>query len=623
VVFIELKNISKIMGLSRIFLLLVFGLMPLFLFSGCGDLEPEMQDTRSVVLKMNFNQRSSSRSSQISQAEVSNHKTHLILALPAWEQLSSSYLNYYNKTFAEELMNPLDNKVSLEIPLNTQMKIFAFLYTDEYTPDQLLSEVREVGYYGQSQSFSIGKNTNNLSLGITLQSAGTSDGDDDGEDTTGGGDQGSVDSTAPTVTFSPVNGTADIGVSGNITITFSEAVRSIDNTELTNNNIDSLITLKLNNASGSNINFDATINTDKTVITINPTSSLPNSQVVYVAIGATVEDSAGNAITAANASFTTMALQPTVATEPPLENPGSAYNGTSNKYVVSTLGHLSYIAQHKTLWDKNFIQTADIDATVTKYWDDADDVGGVTDDIYNDSNDATSTGNNEGFNPLGNSTTKFTGEYDGKGYSISNLTINRSSNSNNTGLFGWALVTTIRNLGLTNVKIIGHNSVGPLIGLAHSTEISNCYATSGTVIGNSQVGGLVGYLYGYASITNSYSNVDNVTGSSYYIGGLAGYIENSTILNSYSTGSVVSTSYRGGLVGSLSASLAPIDSFYDKTTSGQSDTGKGTGKTTAEMKTLATFTDTTTTGLSTSWDFDTIWNIDSTSTINSGYPYLR
>ena len=103
------------MEFCRNLLWLIFGLIPFFLISGCGDLEPEMLDTRSVVLKMNFNQRSSSRSWQISQAEVSNHKTHLILALPAWEQLSSSYLNYYYKTFAEELMNPLENKVSLVI----------------------------------------------------------------------------------------------------------------------------------------------------------------------------------------------------------------------------------------------------------------------------------------------------------------------------------------------------------------------------------------------------------------------------------------------------------------------------------------------------------------------------
>ena len=88
----------------------------------------------------------------------------------------------------------------------------------------------------------------------------------------------------------------------------------------------------------------------------------------------------------------------------------------------------------------------------------------------------------------------------------------------------------------------------------------------------------------------------------------------STILNSYSTGSVVtSSSGRGGLVGGTIYTTIN-NSFYDATTSGQSDTGKGIGKTTAEMKTEATFTN---------WDFDTIWDIDTSGTINGGYPYLR
>jgi len=325
------------MGLSRYLLWLIFGLMPLFLFSGCGDLEPEMQDTRSVVLKMNFNQRSTSRSSQISQAEVSNHKTHLILALPYWENLSSNYRNYYS-SFAQELMNPLDNKVSLEIPLNTQLKIFAFLFSEDYTKPQLLSGVREVGYYGASQPFSIGTNNNNIRLDITLQSAGAAYGDDDGEDSTGVGNQGDSDSTAPTVTFIPVNGTAGIGVSDNLTITFSEAVRNIDNTELTNSNIDNLITLKLNNASGSNINFDATINTDKTVITINPASNLLYSQAVYFAIGATVEDSADNTITAADATFTT-GMDPSLEAYYPFN--GNAEDLTSNGRNFTVFGNTS------------------------------------------------------------------------------------------------------------------------------------------------------------------------------------------------------------------------------------------------------------------------------------------
>ena len=156
---------------SRNLFCLTFVLVPFFLISGCGDLEPEMQDTRSVVLKMNFNQSSSSRSSQITQAEVSNHKTHLIAAIPSWEQLSSNYMNYYNSYFSAELMNPAENQVSLEIPLNTQVKIFAFIFSDEYTPDQLLSGVSGVSYYGESPSFSIGASTNNLSLAVTLQTA--------------------------------------------------------------------------------------------------------------------------------------------------------------------------------------------------------------------------------------------------------------------------------------------------------------------------------------------------------------------------------------------------------------------------------------------------------------------
>ena len=188
------------MAFSRNLLWLIIGMIPFFLFSGCGDLEPEMQDTKSVVLKMDFNQRSSSRSSQTSHLdEVNSHKTHLILALnlkkldsqPALKDLSISYRNYDSIT-ARKLMNPLDKTVYLEIPTNTQMKIFAFLFKKDYTLPQLTEmdeddpEAPEVGYYGQlttvsgepSQTFSIDANTNDLTLGITLKSAGTDIGGD-------------------------------------------------------------------------------------------------------------------------------------------------------------------------------------------------------------------------------------------------------------------------------------------------------------------------------------------------------------------------------------------------------------------------------------------------------------
>ena len=168
------------MGFRRKLRWLILVLMPLFLFTGCGDLEPDMQDTRTVILKMDFHGKSSSRSSSsVSASELSQYNTHLILALPSGENLTSSeqFLsdNYkdFHSSFAQGLMNTADKTVYLEIPqdyilLNKQMKIFAFLFEENYSMSELFSGVREVGYYGESQTFSIGTQTNNLSLGITL-----------------------------------------------------------------------------------------------------------------------------------------------------------------------------------------------------------------------------------------------------------------------------------------------------------------------------------------------------------------------------------------------------------------------------------------------------------------------
>ena len=113
-----------------------------------------------------------------------------------------------------------------------------------------------------------------------------------------------ADTTKPTTTFSPVNGATSVAVASDITLTFNEAVRLTNDSALDDSSVDALITLKENNSSGSDISFDATINNGKTVITINPSSNFSSEQVVYVAIGATVEDASNNAINSANVSFT-------------------------------------------------------------------------------------------------------------------------------------------------------------------------------------------------------------------------------------------------------------------------------------------------------------------------------
>jgi len=120
---------------------------------------------------------------------------------------------------------------------------------------------------------------------------------------------GGGDTTAPTVVYAPANSSTNIAVAADITITFNEAVRLANDAAIDNTNVDALVTLRLNNATGAVVPFDATISGN--TITINPTSNLANNQAYYVALlPNTVEDLSGNAVTAATSStFTTIAVQ--------------------------------------------------------------------------------------------------------------------------------------------------------------------------------------------------------------------------------------------------------------------------------------------------------------------------
>jgi len=150
----------------------------------------------------------------------------------------------------------------------------------------------------------------------------------------------------------------------------------------------------------------------------------------------------------------------------------------------------------------------------------------------------------------------FSGEFDGNGYKITGLWIDRSG-WNFVGLFGATENAVIKNLGVEIAiagNINGHNHVGGLIGWQSSGSIVNTYVM-GNVSGNSEwhaggryVGGLVGKQYS-ASVINSHAT-GNVSGSS-DVGGLVGYQHSSSIRSSYATGSVsgASNSNVGGLVG--------------------------------------------------------------------------
>ena len=277
-------------------------MLPLFLLADCGDLETDMQDTRTVNLNMDFHGKSSSRSSSsVSATELSQYNTHLILALPSWEYLTSSYKNFYN-SFAQGLMNTTDKKVSLKIPLYTQMKIFAFLFKENYSISELFSGTRTVGYYGESQAFSISANTNSLSLGIILQSTNTTSGDsDDNTNTeTETDDTTEPDNTPPTVVT--VSTTADnqssISITDNITVTFSE---TIDSTSVTTNtdNTSCSGTVRVSSDNFSSciqMSSSSPVSSDYITFTLDPLDNLTGGTTYKTRVTTGVTDSAGNAL---------------------------------------------------------------------------------------------------------------------------------------------------------------------------------------------------------------------------------------------------------------------------------------------------------------------------------------
>lgn len=315
--------------------------------------------------------------------------------------------------------------------------------------------------------------------------------------------------------------------------------------------------------------------------------------------------------------FSTLKTYAQTATAP------SAGDGTEvNPYEIANLENLYWLSQNTTEWDKHYIQTADIDASVTIGWD-----------------------NDSGFTPIGNTDIQFAGTYNGQSHSIESLFIDRPG-INGVGLFGYISGTSvvISNLILNNVNITGENWTGGVVGRNVDASIEKV-ASSGQVAGDHYVGGIVGHStsgfikysysstnvsadfneagglagkYKYGSIQNSFAHGDVTANES--VGGFVGYLYMGSINNCYSTGAVNGNRVYSGFIGNHPNGTA-TNCFYDKETSGQS-TGKGaTGLTTAEMKDVMNYLDA-------GWDFvyeeingtDSYWGINDTD--NNAYPFL-
>ncbi|NTV54913.1 MAG: hypothetical protein HGA16_00210 [Candidatus Moranbacteria bacterium] len=313
--------------------------------------------------------------------------------------------------------------------------------------------------------------------------------------------------------------------------------------------------------------------------------------------------------------FVVFTVVPTVsvrAAAPDCSGYPAAYAGagtSGDPYQVSDLAGLQCMSRSLSSY---YVLTADIDASETAAWN-----------------------SGAGFAPVGpDSGSPFIGGFDGDNHVVSGLFIHRTSESY-VGLFGFMTWQTkyVRNLGLVDVDIDGGYKTGGLAGvLLTQNPVSNVFVT-GSVQGNTIVGGLSGA--NMTTVQDCYVTAD-VMARNYRAGGFIGENYGATVTDSYFAGTV--TTVGGANLGAFimyeeSAEGKIGNVFYDASlASGLPACHSGcdddtiTGKTTAEMGEVATFTDLSTAGLSSAWDFVGDPNDDSGTydrwTVSGGYPTL-
>ena len=246
---------------------------------------------------------------------------------------------------------------------------------------------------------------------------------------------------------------------------------------------------------------------------------------------------------------------------------GIAPSGSGNAgspYLIGTFENLIWIGEDSTRWNKHYLQVKNIDVSPTEYWNDNE-----TDiSIF------------EGWKPIGNADTPFTGSYIGDWFGIYNLHINRLSESD-VGFFGKVSSPSngnseIKNMILSDISIVGNARVGGLIGELKGDENQNIFVTNsrvegGILIGKENVGGFVGLIDDHANISLSTSEV-NVEGHDIggacdqafgiAVGGFAGKINNhGKITHSASYGNVNAKDMVGGFVGEMGANSRIENSF--------------------------------------------------------------
>ena len=159
---------------------------------------------------------------------------------------------------------------------------------------------------------------------------------------------------------------------------------------------------------------------------------------------------------------------------------------------------------------------------------------------------------NQGWQPIGVSSSKFQGIFDGNNHTISNLNIDRPSSSA-VGLFGYADEATFKNIVIVETTITGNGDVGPVCGNASSSTFSNCKVTATINAKGNTVGGIAGSASG--TFTNNKVTNTTINGND-NVGGIVGYTGNATFTSNDVSAMIGGKNQVGGILGNSSSNCS-------------------------------------------------------------------
>ncbi|THE63272.1 hypothetical protein D8Y22_19095 [Salinadaptatus halalkaliphilus] len=176
----------------------------------------------------------------------------------------------------------------------------------------------------------------------------------------------------------------------------------------------------------------------------------------------------------------------------------------------------------------------------------------------------------DAFVPIGNSTSQFTGSFDGQGHTVERLFIDDSRDSipsEDVGLFGNTSGATIENVGIEDANIVGESGVGALIGVADDTDVSNVYVGEKVVVsGDTRFGGLIGVHEGSGTVSDSLAicdlgcRFDDPDTSGRLVGTGSGTVTDSYYRSGSDDHEMIGEGYDGdALTGSDSVETLPFD----------------------------------------------------------------